>query len=178
MQLYPIDIVLLGAVALMVGIGLFRGLSGELASLAGFAAATAVGFFAYGFAHLAALSFGFDKGDVVELSVAGVIDFVFVLLAFGVVRWIVNKFVSCLVPQPTNALLGAASGAVKGMLLVVLLTGVGFMSPGTYSTGFLAERSSIIHAFASFADSYCGGVPQAGADEAPADDVGNWENPL
>jgi len=156
MQLTPIDMVLLGAVALLAGIGLFRGLSGELASLAGFAAATAVGFFAYGFAHLAACSFGFNGGDMLELVAAGVIDFVLVLLAFGIVRWIVNKFVSCLVPQPTNALLGAASGAVKGCLLLVLLTGFGFMAPGSYSTGFFAGRSSIIHAIASFADSYFG----------------------
>ena len=156
MQLTPIDMALLGAVALLAGIGLFRGLSGELASLAGFAAATAVGFFAYDFAHLAACSFGFNGGDTLELAAAGVIDLVLVLLAFGIMRWIVNKFVSCLVPQPTNALLGAASGVVKGCLLLVLLTGVGFMAPGTYSTGFFAERSSIVHAIASFADSHFG----------------------
>ena len=156
MQLTPIDMALLGAVALLAGIGLFRGLSGELASLAGFAAATAVGFFAYGFAHLAACSFGFNDGGTLELAAAGVIDLVMVLLAFGIVRWAVNKFVSCLVPQPTNAILGAASGVVKGCLLLVLLTGVGFMSPGTYSTGFFAERSSIVNAIASFADSHFG----------------------
>ncbi len=156
MELTPIDMALLGAVALLAGIGLFRGLSGELASLAGFAAATAVGFCAYNFAHLAACSFGFNGGGALELAAAGVIDLVLVLLAFGIVRWIVNRFISCLVPQPTNALLGVASGVVKGCLLLVLLTGFGFMAPGTYSTGFFAERSSIIRAIASFADSHFG----------------------
>ena len=156
MQLTPIDMVLLGAVALFAGIGLFRGLSGELGSLAGFASAAAAGIFAYGFSHLAAQSFGFNDGDVAELVAACVIDFVIVLLAFGIVRMAVNKFVSCLVPQPTNALLGAVSGTVKGILLLVLLTGFGFMSPGTYSTGWVAERSSIVGAIATFADSYFG----------------------
>lgn len=182
MQLSPIDMILLGAVAVLAGIGLFRGLSGELASLAGFAVAAAVGFFAYDFAHLAVRSFGFNKGDALELAAAGVVDLVFALLAFGIVRWSVNKFVSCLVPQPTNALLGALSGVVKGCLLLVLLTGVGFMAPGTYSTGWIATRSSIVHEIASFADSYFGGVPSTDADSTGGDDsgeeVGDWENPL
>ena len=36
MDLAPLDLALLGVVALIVGIGLVRGLSGELASFAGF----------------------------------------------------------------------------------------------------------------------------------------------
>ena len=154
--LTPIDMILLGVVALLVCIGLFKGLSGELASLAGFATATATGFFAYDFARLSVQSFGIDGGDLVEFAAAGVTDFVFALLAFGVARWIVNKFVSCLVPQPTNAMLGAFSGAIKSVLLIVILAGIGFMAPGTYSKGFFATHSSIVHAVASFADSYCG----------------------
>ena len=42
MELAPLDLVLLGGAALLVGIGLFRGLSGELASFAGLVAAVAV----------------------------------------------------------------------------------------------------------------------------------------
>ena len=38
MELQPLDFVLLGGVILLAGIGLFRGLSGELGSIAGFAA--------------------------------------------------------------------------------------------------------------------------------------------
>ena len=121
-----IDLVLLGGVALLVGIGLYRGLSGELASFAAFVAALA----------------------------AGVADFVLGLIVFGLVRWLVNKFVSFLVPQPTNALLGALSGLVKSVAACFLLSGIAFMRPGTYVQGCLAQRSLIIHTFAEWADSY------------------------
>jgi uncharacterized membrane protein required for colicin V production len=43
MSLTPIDLALLCGVALMVGIGLYRGLSGELASFVVFIAAAAAG---------------------------------------------------------------------------------------------------------------------------------------
>ena len=52
MNLLPIDLVLLGGVALMVGIGLFRGLSGELASFAGFFVAVVAGYGLYDLAHV------------------------------------------------------------------------------------------------------------------------------
>ena len=91
-----------------------RGLSGELASFAGFVAAAAAGYFLYGGAHEFVRSVGFNKGDMTELAAAGVADFVLGLVAFGFVRLLVNKFVSFLVPQPINALLGALSGAFIG----------------------------------------------------------------
>lgn len=156
-QFTQIDMALLGVAALLTGIGLFRGLSGELASLAGFAAAAAAVFFAhaYGFTQLAARSFGFDRGDVVEIAATALGDLIMAILSFGIARWFVNRFVSCLVPQPTNALLGALSGAAKSFALFVLL-GIGFTDSGMHSHGYFATRSSIIGAIASFADSYCG----------------------
>ena len=89
-----------------------------------------------------------------ELVAAGVADFVLGLVVFGLVRWLVHKFVSFLVPQPTNALLGALSGLVKSVAACFLLSGIGFMRPGTYARGWLAQRSQIIHTFAEWADSY------------------------
>ena len=161
MDLAPLDLALLGGCALIVGIGLYRGLSGELASLAGFAAAAAAGYVLYGSAHAGARSLGFNKGDVTELVAAGVIDFVLGLVVFGLVRKLVDRFVSFLVPQPTNALLGALSGAFKSVLLLFLLTGVGFLRPGTYAQGYLAMRSQMIHALATWADSYVAEHPEA-----------------
>ena len=161
MDLAPLDLALLGGCALIVGIGLYRGLSGELASLAGFAAAAAAGYVLYGSAHAGARSLGFNKGDVTELVAAGVIDFVLGLVVFGLVRKLVDRFVSFLVPQPTNALLGALSGAFKSVLLLFLLTGVGFLRPGTYAQGYLAMRSQMIHALAEWADSYVAEHPEA-----------------
>ena len=161
MDLAPLDLALLGGCALIVGIGLYRGLSGELASLTGFAAAAAAGYVLYGSAHAGARSLGFNKGDVTELVAAGVIDFVLGLVVFGLVRKLVDRFVSFLVPQPTNALLGALSGAFKSVLLLFLLTGVGFLRPGTYAQGYLAMQSQMIHALAEWADSYVAEHPEA-----------------
>ena len=86
MSLTPIDLALLCGVALMVGIGLYRGLSGELASFVGFIAAAAAGYGLYGVAHIIVRSFGFDKGDTSELVVTGVAIFVLGLVVFGLVR--------------------------------------------------------------------------------------------
>ena len=154
MDLAPLDMALFGVVALIVGIGLFRGLSGELASFAGFVAAAAAGYCLYGGAHEFVRSVGFNKGDMTELAAAGVADFVLGLVVFGFVRLLVSKFVSFLVPQPTNALLGALSGAFKSGVLLFLLAGVGFMQPGTYAQGPIATRSQIVGAIAAWADSF------------------------
>jgi uncharacterized membrane protein required for colicin V production len=162
MSLSPVDLALLCGVALLVGIGLYRGLSGELASFAGFVAAVAAGYSLYDFAHVAVRSFGFDKGDTTELVVTGVAVFVLGLVAFGLVRWVVDKFVSFLVPQPTNALLGAVSGLFKSLVVLSLLVGVGFVRPGTYAQGWLAQRSQVACTLAEWADSFC--ADRLGAD--------------
>ena len=127
MELQPLDFVLLGGVILLAGIGLFRGLSGELGSVAGFAAATFAGFCLLDTARTCATSMGI--GDY-AMPAAYVIDFVFALVAFGLARWIVAKFVSVLVPQPTNAFLGMLGGLFKSAVVLGLLTGVGLMEAG------------------------------------------------
>ena len=157
MNLLPIDLVLLGGVALMVGIGLFRGLSGELASFAGFFVAVVAGYGLYDLAHVVVRSFGFNKGDATELVAAGVAAFILGIIAFGLTWRIVNKFVSFLVPQPTNALLGALSGVFKSLVSLLLLAGVGFVSPGTYAQSGLSKQSQVIHTLAEWADSFYAG---------------------
>ena len=168
MSLTPIDLALLCGVALMVGIGLYRGLSGELASFVGFIAAATAGYGLYDVAHIIVRSFGFDKGDTSELVVTGVAIFVLGLVVFGLVRWVVDKFVSFLVPQPTNALLGAVSGIFKSLVVISLLAGVGFVRPGTYAQGWLAQRSQVACTLAEWADSFCadrlGGDGQEGVN--------------
>ena len=154
MNLELVDLALLGGVILIVGIGLFRGLSGELASLAGFVAAVTAGYCLYDVAHAGMRTLGFNKGDTTELVAAGIAVFVLGLVAFGLARWAVDKFVSFLVPQPTNALLGALSGIFKSFVFLFLLAGVGFMRPGTYAQGGLAARSQVIRTLAEWADSF------------------------
>ena len=166
MELQPLDFVLLGGVILLAGIGLFRGLSGELGSIAGFAAASLAGFCLLDAARACAISFGLAA---YAAPAAYVIDFVFALVAFGVARWIVAKFVSVLVPQPTNAFLGMLGGLFKSAVVLGLLTGVGLMSAGTYSTGFFAAHSTIVREIAAWADANLPAeapeVPEKAAEE-------------
>ena len=157
MELQPLDCVLLGIVILLTGIGLFRGLSGELGSIAGFAAASFAGFCLLDVARACAASFGF--GDYAAPA-AYVIDFVFALVAFGVARWLVAKFVSVLVPQPTNAFLGMLGGLFKSAVVIGLLTGVGLMQAGTYSTGFFAMHSTVVREIAVWADANLAEAPE------------------
>ena len=157
MELMPLDFVLAGLAALLAGIGLYRGLSGELGSLAGFAAASGAGFFLMGFARVCADAVGFGQ---YAATAAYVVDFVFALVAFGLARWIVAKFVSVMVPQPTNAFLGMLSGLFKGVVVIGLLTGFGLMQPGTYATGFFATHSAIVREVAVWADANLAEAPE------------------
>ena len=157
MELLPLDFVLVGVVVLLAGIGLFRGLSGELGSLAGFAAASGAGFSLIGLARDCADGIGLGQ---YAATAAYVIDFVFALVAFGITRWIVAKFVSVMVPQPTNAFLGMLSGLFKGVVAIGLLTGFGLMQPGTYATGFFATHSAIVREVAVWADANLAEAPE------------------
>ena len=157
MELMPLDFALAGLAVLLAGIGLFRGLSGELGSLAGFAAASGAGFFLIGFARVCAEAVGFGQ---YAATAAYVVDFVFALVAFGLVRWIVAKFVSVMVPQPTNAFLGMVSGLLKSAVAIGLLAGFGLMQPGTYSTGFFATHSTVVRMVATWADANLAEAPE------------------
>ena len=157
MELMPLDFVLAGLAALLAGIGLYRGLSGELGSLAGFAAASGAGFLLIGFARTCVVALGFGKYAAMA---AYVLAFVFSLVAFGLARWAVAKFVSVMVPQPTNAFLGMLSGLFKSAVVIGLLAGFGLMRPGTYSTGFFATHSTIVREVAVWADASLAEAPE------------------
>ena len=93
-------------------------------------------------------------------TAAYVVDFVFSLVAFGLVRWIVAKFVSVMVPQPTNAFLGVLSGLFKSAVVIGLLAGFGLMQPGTYTTGFFATHSAVVREVAVWADANLAEAPE------------------
>lgn len=159
MELEIADYVLLCVMAAITLIGLFRGLSGELGSIAGFGAALFAGWLLYGAAHGCAVSVGLaQRGGALETGSTAVIDFVFAIIAFGIVRWMVAKFVSCLVPQPTNALLGGLGGVFKCGVLLAFLMGVGFVRPGEYASSFVPRYSKIVAMVATMADSWFGGA--------------------
>ena len=156
MELLPLDYILIGVAILITGIGLFRGLSGELGSIAGFAAASAAGYLLLDVARTCVAAF---CSGTVAAPAAYVLDFVFALVAFGIVRFLVAKFVAVLVPQPTNAFLGMLGGLFKSVVVVGLLTGVGLLAPGEYSGGFFATHSTIVGHVAGWADSYLAEAP-------------------
>lgn len=156
-ELTTLDWGLCGGVALLALIGLSRGLSGELGSLAGFAAALAAGFGLYGPATSCAEALGFTARGVGGPA-AAVIDFVFALVAFGLARRLVSRFVSCCLGRVANAALGFVGGLFKGAVLVGLLVGVGWTQPGTYSEGFFAAHSTIVRTIAVWADSHAAGT--------------------
>ena len=159
MELEVVDYVLLCVMAAITLIGLFRGLSGELGSIAGFGAARLAGWLLYGAAHGCAVSVGLaQRGGALETGSTAVIDFVFAIIAFGIVRWMVAKFVSCLVPQPTNALLGGLGGVFKCCVLLAFLMGAGFVRPGEYASSFVPQYSKIVAMVATMADSWFGGA--------------------
>ena len=150
-----LDYVLLGAFALLALIGLFRGLSGELGSLAGLVVALVVGCLCHGLATWCAVKLGCAAGGLRTWVAAG-INFVFALVAFGIVRWMVARFVSFCLGRVADAFFGLLSGLVKGLALVGLLTGIGIMPPGTYSEGILVPHSGIVRTIAVWADAYAG----------------------
>ena len=151
----------LGCVAAALAVvGLFRGFSGTLGTLAGTAAAVAVGFFSWSFA--ASLAGRCVSSPSTMRLVAGVFDFVFALVAFGLVRRLVAKFVSFLVPQPLNALLGAACGLVLAAFSVLLMASFGFVFGGRASDGFFAVNSRMVSLAAGWMDSMHGETCDAG----------------
>lgn len=160
MDLTALDWVLLAIAAFFAVVGLFRGFSGQLGSLVGLVAALAVGYFAFSPLHGLVQSGNWIGGDAAQKSLAVVADFVVALIVFGLLRRIVARFVSFLVPQPMDAIVGAFVGLFKGAVAIGLLTGVGIVQTGRFSEGFFASHSSIVGAVGEVADSYMQGAAQ------------------
>ena len=138
--------------------GLFRGFSGQFGSFVGIVAALVIGYFLFSPIRCLVVSGNWITGETAQSGVAAIIDFVVALVVFGLVRRIVAKFVSFLVPQPMNAIAGGAIGLVKGMVAVGLLTGVGLVQTGRFSEGFFAAHSTFVKMVGSLADSYMQGA--------------------
>lgn len=167
MDLTILDWVLFAIVAFFVVMGLFQGFSGQLGSLAGLAAGLAAGYFLFAVIRAFIVSGNWITGETAQNGVAAVADFVVALVVFGLVRRIVAKFVSFLVPQPMNALAGALVGLVKGTVGIGLMTGVGIVQTGRFSDGFFAAHSTFVKAVGSLADSYMHGASQSAGNHLP-----------
>ncbi len=96
------DYAILSAAAAGAVVGLFIGVSGALAFLAGALAAVAAGCFAWP-----------SSANVLDAAwLRGIAVGVLSLLAFGIVRWLVKRCVHGLVAQPGDALLGSLFSAL------------------------------------------------------------------
>jgi len=174
MEFTPIDFVLIGVMAALGGWGMWRGIAGELAAVAWIVAALVVGYLAYSPMCGVVETFmaaGRTSGNGAGLAAVGVTVFVALVVAL-LVRFAVRKFVSFLLPQPWNAILGGLVGVLKGAVLVAVLTAVGLVQTGPLSEGFFASRSSIVKLLANAADSYksaAEGVDSSQPDAAEAE---------
>ena len=157
MELTAIDWVLLGGTVLLMVIGLFRGISGELGSLVGLAAGVLAGWLLFGVAQNCAQSLGFgSKSENILKGTTIVIDCVMALVVGGIIRMLVRKFVSFLMGRAIDSMLGVLSGIIKGALIIGVLTGFRIVTvdeSGTESGPFVAH-SPIIGFIASLSDMY------------------------
>lgn len=156
-----LDQVLLGAVLVAAVVGLVRGLSGELGSMVGFAAALVAGYFLYRPAEWAAAAVGLSSEGVRPIA-AGVLDFLLALVVFGLARGGVRRFVSCCLGGVTDAVLGALAGGFKGLVLAGALagvaTGTGLVSQRTVAGSVALAHSSVVRALAGLAGAYVAGA--------------------
>jgi len=157
-DLTTIDWIIFAVAAFFTVVGLFKGFSGQLGSLAGLAAGLMAGYFL--FAPMKGLVAGGNwvSGETAQNAVAGISDFVIALVVFGLVRRVVARFVSFLVPQPMDAIAGALIGLLKSAVAVGVLAAVGLIQTGRFSDGFFAARSTFVKTIGTLADSYMRGA--------------------
>ena len=163
MDFTTLDCILVGVIAVLGGWGLWRGLAGELAAVAWILTALLVGYFAYAPVCGAVDRFaaaGGNAGGGAGLAAVGITAFV-ALVAALLVRFAVRKFVSLLLPQPWNALLGGIVGVLKGSVVVAALAAAGLVQTGPLAEGFFASRSTLVRMLAQAGDSYKAGAEGA-----------------
>jgi uncharacterized membrane protein required for colicin V production len=157
-ELTVIDWIIFAVTAFFTVVGLFKGFSGQLGSLAGMISALIIGYFVFAPMRGMVAGGNWVSGETAQAAVAGIIDFAIMLVVFGIVRRIVAKFVSFLVPQPMNAIIGAIIGLIKSVIVVGILVGVGLVQTGRFSEGFFAAHSTFVKLAGSLAESYIEGA--------------------
>ncbi|MBR6732794.1 MAG: CvpA family protein [Kiritimatiellae bacterium] len=153
-----LDWVILGGMAILAVIGLVRGISGEIGSLLGIATGLLAGFLLYGVAVSISAQVASAHDESVRKAVAIGIDGLFALVAGGVVRILVKKFVSFLIGKVLDCFLGLVAGLVKGVVITGVLTGLGVVKPGENSSGYFSAKSPVIRQIADWADAYAEGA--------------------
>ena len=132
-----LDWVIIGGIAVLAAIGLFRGISGEIGSFLGIAAGLLVGYLLYGLALEIAANAASSYDGGIRKAVAIGIDGLFALVAAGLVRKLVKKFVSWSIGKPLDHAL---------------------VKPGENSSGYFSAKSPVIRYIAEWADAYAEGA--------------------
>lgn len=158
MDLTIIDWIIFAVTAFFTVVGLFKGFSGQLGSLVGMIAALAAGYLLFSPIKGFIVNGNWVSGAAAQSTLAGIFDFVVMLVVFGLVRRLVAKFVAFLIPQPMNAIAGALIGLLKSVVAVGMLAAVGLIQTGRFSNGFFAARSTFVKMVGSMADSYMQGA--------------------
>ena len=158
MDLTIIDWIIFAVAAFFMVVGLFRGFSGQLGSLVGMTAALVTGYFLFSPIRGFVVDGNWVSGETAQNAVAGISDFVVMLVVFGLIRRVVARFVSFVVPQPMNAIAGALIGLMKSVVVVGVLAAVGLVQTGRFSEGFFAARSTFVKMAGTLADSYMQGA--------------------
>lgn len=104
--------------------GAFRGFSGELAPLVGLI--SCIGILWYGYQPIQkALIASFPQWDATACSFyAAIVVAICGGLFFLIVSRLIRKLVSCILPQPFDAILGALTGAVKVFFFISIIGGL------------------------------------------------------
>ncbi|MBO7166552.1 MAG: CvpA family protein [Kiritimatiellae bacterium] len=127
---------------IFMGIGLWRGISGEIASFVGLLVSIFSSYLFYGVSCTLAGNFGFT--GTTHIVIAALITVLFGILVYGITWFLVNKFISICVRQPTNAILGSLIGFGKALAIVVIL--IWFNIVGVDGSGWLDVKTPPLNA--------------------------------
>jgi membrane protein required for colicin V production len=135
-----VDAALVGALLLSALIGLFRGLTFELLSLAGWFAAW---FAALGFGPVLApyLPIG-DAGSTLNRVAAFASVFILALLLWGLGARAVARLVKATPLRPLDRLLGAVFGIARGVLVLLAVTAVVTYTPLARTSAWQASQGA------------------------------------
>jgi len=119
---HGIDVLAVALLAFGAVRGGFRGLTGEVARIAGFVAAVGAGFWVSTFWGDCAARWLPAESQAAWRGLVVVVGLVVSAVAAGqLVRWAVDRFLRLLLDQPANAVLGVVAGGIRAALLVVVL---------------------------------------------------------
>ena len=161
-----LDWVLVGGTAALTVLGVFLGVSGQLAVVAGFGAAGVAASMLWRLAFQCAVWMGFSIDAATTPAI--IVDLVFALIAFGIARLCVKRFVTGCLGALTNMLLGAVAGALLGCGAVGFLAGIGSAKPGEHGHSPFVAKSVIVSRVAEWADGRPAAAPAATPATAPA----------